>query len=80
MFFSNLFMLLYQLTLSFLMARFISASYLSIVEEVIARSPLTAGSFSLCSVYIFYRICLVVCLTSTKYDRLFSFSVMESFV
>lgn len=80
MFFSSLFMLLYELTLFFLMAGFISASYLSIVEEIISRNPLTAGSFSLCSVYIFYRVCLVVCLTFMKYDRLFSFSLMESFI
>jgi len=62
------------------MARFFSASYLSIVEEIIARNRLTAGSFSLCSVYIFFRIYLVVCLTSMKYDRLFSFSVVESLI
>lgn len=81
MFFSSLFMLQYQLDFFvFLMARFVNATYLSIVEYIIARNPLTAASFSLCSVYTFYRICLVVRVASTKYDRLFSFCVIEGFV
>lgn len=41
---------------------------------------MTAASFSLCSVSTVYGICLVVCLTSTKSDRLLSFRVIEGFV
>lgn len=40
---------------------------------------MTAASFSLCSVSTVYGICLVVCLTSTKSDRLLS-CVIEGFV
>lgn len=79
--FFNLFMLLYQVTLFLLMTKLISASYLSIVEEIIARNnfwQLVHFHFVL-FMYLTEFAWLYV-LTSMKYNNLFSFSVMESFI